>query len=284
MELVLEWKDVTYTYPDAKGAALAGMTLRIPRGMKTAVLGHNGAGKSTLFLHAVGILKPQGGRVLCGGKALDYGRKGLQELRRAVGLVLQDPEQQLILNTPREDVAFGLRSAGMDEETIRQCTESALERLGLQELADRPIHHLSLGQKKRTALAGVFATRPEVILLDEPASYLDPASEKLLLHSIGEIHRAGVTVVMATHDMNTAYSWADWIVVLDRGTCRMEGPPDQVFVNKELMEQLGLEIPLIVDLWESLPAGLREGRAVPRNKEQFKTYLASHLVNGGGVI
>ncbi|MFB5266823.1 energy-coupling factor ABC transporter ATP-binding protein [Paenibacillus enshidis] len=278
MELVLEWQDVRYIYPDAKGAALAGMSLRIPRGMKTAVLGHNGAGKSTLFLHAVGILKPQGGRVLHGGTAMDYGRKGLKELRRAVGLVLQDPEQQLILNTPREDVAFGLRSVGMDEGTIRQRTERALERLGLLELADRPIHHLSLGQKKRTALAGVFATQPEVILLDEPASYLDPVSERLLLHSIDEIHRTGVTVVMATHDMDTAYSWADWIVVLDRGTCRMEGPPDQVFANKELMEQLGLEIPVIVDLWESLPAALREGRPVPRSTEQFKVYLANNFV------
>ncbi|MFB5759972.1 energy-coupling factor ABC transporter ATP-binding protein [Paenibacillus medicaginis] len=278
VELVLEWQDVRYIYPDAKGAALAGMSLRIPRGMKTAVLGHNGAGKSTLFLHAVGILRPQGGRVLHGGMALDYGRKGLKELRRAVGLVLQDPEQQLILNTPREDVAFGLRSAGIDEETIRQRTERALERLGLLELADRPIHHLSLGQKKRTALAGVFATQPEVILLDEPASYLDPVSERLLLHSIDEIHRTGVTVVMATHDMDTAYSWADWIVVLDRGTCRMEGPPDQVFANKELMEQLGLEIPVIVDLWESLPAALREGRPVPRSTEQFKVYLANNFV------
>lgn len=275
---MLEWQDVRYIYPDAKGAALAGMSLRIPRGMKTAVLGHNGAGKSTLFLHAVGILKPQGGRVLHGGMALDYGRKGVKELRRAVGLVLQDPEQQLILNTPREDVAFGLRSVGMDEGTIRQRTERALERLGLLELADRPIHHLSLGQKKRTALAGVFATQPEVILLDEPASYLDPVSERLLLHSIDEIHRTGVTVVMATHDMDTAYSWADWIVVLDRGTCRMEGPPDQVFANKELMEQLGLEIPVIVDLWESLPAALREGRPVPRSTEQFKVYLANNFV------
>ncbi|MDP4096160.1 energy-coupling factor ABC transporter ATP-binding protein [Paenibacillus sp. P96] len=278
MELVLEWQDVSYTYPDAKAAALAGMSLRIPKGMKTAVLGHNGSGKSTLFLHAVGILKPQGGRVFCGGKALDYGRKGLQELRRAVGLVLQDPEQQLILNTPREDVAFGLRNAGMDEGTIRHRTESALARLGLLELADRPIHHLSLGQKKRTALAGVFAMEPEVILLDEPASYLDPVSERLLLQSIGEIHRAGVTVVMATHDMDTAYSWADWIVVLDRGACRMQGPPDTIFAHKELIEELGLEMPLLADLWDSLPVGLREGRPVPRNTEQFKAYLANDLV------
>lgn len=274
VELALEWKNVTYTYPDAAEAALVNMTLRIPRGMKTAIIGHNGAGKSTLFLHAVGILKPQGGKVERGGKALDYGRKGLQELRRAVGLVLQDPEQQLILNTPREDVAFGLRNAGLDEEGVRQRAEQALNRLGLQELADRPLHHLSLGQKKRTALCGVFAVAPEVILLDEPTSYLDPAAERLLLYSIGEIHRAGVTVVMATHDMDTAYSWADWVVVLDRGTCRMEGSPEQVFANKELLEQLGLEVPQLIELWESLPAELRQDWPVPRNKEQFKTYLA----------
>lgn len=146
MEYSLAFDGVVFHYPDTKEAALRELTLSIPKGRKTVVLGHNGSGKSTLFLHAVGILRPQKGTVQQGGKTLSYAKRAAA-LRRSVGLVFQDPEQQLILSTPLEDVSFGLRGTGMDEAAIAERCRSVMELLNLTELSDKPVHQLSLGQK-----------------------------------------------------------------------------------------------------------------------------------------
>jgi cobalt/nickel transport system ATP-binding protein len=264
---------VVYHYPDTKEPALRELTVSIPQGRKTAVLGHNGSGKSTLFLHAVGILRPQHGTVLQGGKALSYSRKDLAALRRSVGLVFQDPEQQLILSTPLEDVSFGLRGTGMDESEIALRCRSVLEQLNLADLGSKPVHQLSLGQKKRTALAGVMVMEPELILLDEPTSYLDPLSEQQMLEGLEVIHEKGTTVVMATHDMNLAYRWADWIIVLDQGTCRAAGTPEEIFAEREGLQAIGLDLPLLADLWYSLPERLTAGQFAPRTAGEFKAAL-----------
>jgi cobalt/nickel transport system ATP-binding protein len=277
----LNFEDVVFRYPDSDQPALRHFTAQIPKGFKTAVLGHNGSGKSTLFLHAVGILRPQSGAVRKNGTALSYGKKELANLRRSVGLVFQDPEQQLILNTPLEDVSFGLRGSGMTEPDIKQRCREVLERLNLAELGDKPIHQLSLGQKKRTALAGVMAMEPELILLDEPTAYLDPVSEALLLEGLEDIHaRKATTLVMATHDMNLAYRWADWLIVLDQGICRASGTPEQIFADRDMMNSIGLALPLLADIWQSLPQDLTSGRKAPRTAGEFKTELLTLLPGG----
>ncbi|WP_238653190.1 energy-coupling factor ABC transporter ATP-binding protein [Paenibacillus piscarius] len=268
---------VVFRYPDTKEPALKGLTLSIPKGRKTAVLGHNGSGKSTLFLHAVGILRPQSGTVIQGGKALSYSKKELAALRRRVGLVFQDPEQQLILSTPLEDVSFGLRGSGMDEPAIAARCRQVMELLNLADLSDKPIHQLSLGQKKRTALAGIMAMEPELILLDEPTSYLDPLSEQQMLEGLEAIHQRGATVVMATHDMDLAYRWADWIIVLDQGRCRVEGRPEEIFAAQEELLAAGLRLPLLADLWYSLPAEMTGGSSAPRTAEEFKARMKGML-------
>ncbi|QUL56587.1 ABC transporter ATP-binding protein [Paenibacillus tritici] len=273
MEYSLAFDGVMFHYPDTKELALHELTLSIPKGSKTAVLGHNGSGKSTLFLHAVGILRPQSGKVLQGGKELSYAKKELAALRRRVGLVFQDPEQQLILSTPLEDVSFGLRGSGMDEPAIAARCREVMELLNLAELGHKPIHQLSLGQKKRTALAGIMAMEPELILLDEPTSYLDPLSELQMLKGLEAIHAKGTTVVMATHDMDLAYRWADWIIVLDHGMCRAEGTPEEIFAGREKLEAIGLRLPLLADLWYSLPASLTGGQSAPRTAGEFKARL-----------
>jgi len=280
-ESILQFEKVDFRYPDTVQPALSELTAAIPKGRKTAVLGHNGSGKSTMFLHAVGILRPQSGVLLKEGKPLSYSKKELAALRRSVGLVFQDPEQQLILNTPLEDVSFGLRNSGMDEETIRVRCQAALEMLDLIPLRDKPVHQLSLGQKKRTALAGVLAMEPEIILLDEPTSYLDPLSEAMLLEGLDIIHSKGTTLVMATHDMNLAYRWADWVLVLDEGKCRAAGTPEDIFADRENLRAIGLDLPLLADLWHSLPQRMTAGYKAPRNAGEFKLLLENML---GGEI
>ncbi|WNS46557.1 ABC transporter ATP-binding protein [Paenibacillus sp. MMS20-IR301] len=272
-EYCLAFEGVEFRYPDTKEPALRELTVTFPKGRKTVLLGHNGSGKSTLFLHAVGILRPQQGRIVQGDRELSYSKKELAALRRSIGLVFQDPEQQLILSTPLEDVSFGLRGAGMDEAEIAARCRNIMKLLSLEELRDKPIHQLSLGQKKRTALAGVMAMEPELILLDEPTSYLDPLSEMQMLEGLEVIHAKGASLVMATHDMNLAYRWADWIIILDQGRCRAAGTPEEIFARREELQAIGLDLPLLADLWYSLPERLTAGQAAPRTAENFKAAL-----------
>ncbi|MDF9844233.1 MULTISPECIES: ABC transporter ATP-binding protein [unclassified Paenibacillus] len=281
MEYSLSFDGVVFRYPDTAEPALKELSFKVPKGSRTAVLGHNGSGKSTLFLHAVGVLRPQQGCITVSGRPLAYTRKELARLRRTAGLVFQDPEQQLILSTPQDDISFGLRGTGMDEREIRRRCSEVIELLKLEEFKDKPVHQLSLGQKKRTALAGVLAMEPELILLDEPTAYLDPMSEAQLLSGLENIHAAGTTIVMATHDMNLAYRWADWIIVLDRGSCLAEGTPGEIFAGHAALQAAGLGLPLLADLWYSLPGCLTAGYPAPRTAVDFKDILQQLLGSTG---
>ncbi|NEW04455.1 ABC transporter ATP-binding protein [Paenibacillus sp. SYP-B3998] len=273
MSSILETVELSFSYPGTNTEALHKLNLRIPEGKKTAICGHNGSGKSTLFLQAIGINSPASGQVLWKHAPLSYTSKELKQLRQQVGLVFQDPEQQLILNTPFEDVSYGLRNAGIAEVQIQQRTKEMLQTMRLEHLAHTPIHHLSLGQKKRVALAGVLVLEPELLLLDEPTAYLDRISEQQLVQELERIHKRGVTLVMATHDMNLAYSWADWILIMEKGQCIMEGTPYDIFSDPAAILGLGLDMPMLLDIWHALPAAIRQekGMLPPRSVEEFKT-------------
>jgi cobalt/nickel transport system ATP-binding protein len=271
---LLEACQLSYRYPGVHADALSELTLSIPAGQKTVICGHNGSGKSTFFLQAIGICRPQSGELRWQGTPVSYSRGDLKQLRQQIGLVFQDPEQQLILGTPYEDISYGLRNAGLPEEEINRRTEAMLTAMSLEHLAGVPLHHLSLGQKKRVALAGVLALEPLLLLLDEPTAYLDRVSERQLTAELDRIHRSGITTVMATHDMNLAYAWADRILVLDHGKCVLEGSPYEVFSHGELLLELGLELPLMLELWLTLPESVRKNRMPPRSIEEFKLQLA----------
>ncbi|MBW7477292.1 energy-coupling factor ABC transporter ATP-binding protein [Paenibacillus oenotherae] len=277
MKSIMEVDEVRYRYAGTDKEALKGLSLRIPEGKRTAICGHNGSGKSTLFLHAIGIYRPQSGQVRWKGQPVSYRPGDLRELRRKVGLVFQDPEQQLILNTPYEDIAYGMRNAGLPEPDIRARTERMISSMGLQPWADTPLHHLSLGMKKRTALAGVLALEPELLLLDEPTAYLDRKSEGQLIEELNRIHAEGITIAMATHDMNLAYCWADWILVMDRGQCVMAGTPHEVFGQEQHIQSLGLELPLLYEVWQALPSAIRREAAPPRSIDSLKRYLSGNF-------
>ncbi|BAZ25880.1 cobalt transport protein ATP-binding subunit [Kalymmatonema gypsitolerans NIES-4073] len=247
-EWLLEFEQIHYTYPGAQQSALNGLTLRIPAHKRCALIGQNGCGKTTLFLLANGLYKPNKGSVYWQGKSLKYDRNSLMKLRQKVGLIFQDPEQQLVASTVEEDISYGLCNLGLPEVEIQQRVEQALVEFGLTELAQRPVHHLSLGQKKRVSIADVMVLRPELLLLDEPTAYLDKLHTRNLMATLKKIHAAGTTILMATHDLDLVYRWADWIFVMDKGRLVLEGKPQDVFTQRDILEELQLGVPLIYEM------------------------------------
>jgi len=245
---LLEFEQVYYTYPGAQQSALNGLNLKIPANKRCALIGQNGCGKTTLFLLANGLYKAQKGCVRWQGKPLQYDRQSLMKLRQKVGLVFQDPEQQLVASTVEEDISYGLCNLGLPTGEIKQRVEQALVEFGLTELAERPVHHLSLGQKKRVSIADVMVLRPELLLLDEPTAYLDRLHTRNLMLTLKKIHASGTTILMATHDLDLVYRWADWIFVMDRGQLVLEGKPQDVFNQRDALEDLQLGVPLIYEM------------------------------------
>jgi len=247
-EWLLEFEQVHYTYLGTQQSALNGLTLRIPAHKRCALIGQNGCGKTTLFLLANGLYKPNKGSVSWQGNSLKYDRNSLMKLRQKVGLIFQDPEQQLVASTVEEDISYGLCNLGLPEVEIQQRVEQALVEFDLTELAQRPVHHLSLGQKKRVSIADVMVLRPELLLLDEPTAYLDKLHTRNLMATLKKIHAAGTTILMATHDLDLVYRWADWIFVMDRGRLVLEGKPQDVFTQRDILEELQLGVPLIYEM------------------------------------
>ncbi|MDK1476026.1 ABC transporter ATP-binding protein [Streptomyces sp. 549] len=236
--------DVTglaYAYPDGH-QALFGVDLTVPRGQRVALLGPNGAGKTTLVLHLNGILTAGAGRVAVAGLPVE--RAHLAEIRRRVGIVFQDPDDQLFMPTVREDVAFGPAAAGLRGAELDARVTEALEQVGMAGHADRPPHHLSFGQRRRVAVATVLAMRPEILVLDEPSSNLDPASRR----ELADILRAlDLTVLMVTHDLPYALELCPRAVVLSDGVVVADGPTGSLLADTELLRAHRLELPFGFD-------------------------------------
>ncbi|MBM0744008.1 ABC transporter ATP-binding protein [Phormidium sp. CLA17] len=254
--MLLEFEQVDYTYSGSPQPALQSLTLRIPAGKRCALIGQNGCGKTTLFLLANGLYKPQKGFVHWQGSPLRYDRTSLMDLRQKVGLVFQDPEQQLVASTVEEDISYGLCNLGLPDSEVDQRVGEAIEAFNLSSLAVRPVHHLSLGQKKRVSLADVMVLNPELLLLDEPTAYLDQIHTRDLMAKLRHIHERGTTIVMATHDLDLAYCWADWIFILDKGQLVLEGTPQDVFAQRETLERLQLGVPLVFDVLDKVAEAL----------------------------
>jgi cobalt/nickel transport system ATP-binding protein len=258
--MLLDFEQVGYTYAGSSQPALQNLTLRIPAGKRSALIGQNGCGKTTLFLLANGLYKPQQGAVRWQGVPLRYDRHSLMELRQKVGLVFQDPEQQLVAATVEEDISYGLCNLGLSDAEVNQKVAEAIAAFDLSDLAARPVHHLSLGQKKRVSIADVMVLQPELLLLDEPTAYLDQHHTRVLMAKLRQIHAMGTTIVMATHNLDLAYCWADWIFILDQGRLVMEGTPQAVFAQRETLESLQLGVPLIFDVLDKVAESLSTDR------------------------
>lgn len=236
-DLQVDVRGLAYAYPDGH-QALFGVDLGIGAGERVALLGPNGAGKTTLALHLNGILSAGAGTVTIGG--LQVTTKNHQEIRRRVGIVFQDPDDQLFMPTVRQDVAFGPANLGVRGAALEQRVRDALERVGMAEFADRPPHHLSFGQRRRVAVATVLAMEPDVLVLDEPSSNLDPASRRELADILRSLE---VTVLMVTHDLPYAWELCPRSVILHEGTIVADANTTDLLTNAELMAQYRLELP-----------------------------------------
>lgn len=260
---ILALKDVRYRYPDGS-VGLDGCSLNIRHGSRIALLGANGAGKTTLFLHLNGILRPQTGTVSYDGAPLNYSRHDLHSLRSRVGLVFQNPDSQLFSASVREDVSFGPLNLGLDNGTVRDRVEEALKAVGMTACADKPVHNLSYGQKKRVCIAGVLAMRPKVLVLDEPMAGLDVAMQAELTQILERLHREGMTIIIASHDMDFAYQWADTIAILVNGRCADTLDAKSIPENLAQLAAYGLGVPRVAELYEALGAcGLADNGMIP---------------------
>ncbi|MGW7364570.1 energy-coupling factor ABC transporter ATP-binding protein [Streptomyces sp. NPDC054841] len=237
----LEVRGLAYAYPDGH-QALFGVDLTVARGERVALLGPNGAGKTTLVLHLNGILTGGAGSVTVAG--LPVGKRHTAEIRRKVGIVFQDPDDQLFMPTVREDVAFGPAAAGMRGAELEERVRKALDQVGMAEYLERPPHHLSFGQRRRVAVATVLAMEPEILVLDEPSSNLDPASRRELADILRSLD---VTVLMVTHDLPYALELCPRSVILSEGVIAADGRTQDLLGDAELMGAHRLELPFGFD-------------------------------------
>ncbi|MFI8005573.1 energy-coupling factor ABC transporter ATP-binding protein [Streptomyces sp. NPDC086010] len=237
----LEVSGLAYAYPDGH-QALFGVDLTVARGERVALLGPNGAGKTTLVLHLNGILDAGAGTVRVAGMPVE--KKNLAEIRRRVGIVFQDPDDQLFMPTVREDVAFGPAAAGLRGPELEQRVMTALKRVGMEDFAARPPHHLSFGQRRRVAVATVLAMEPEILVLDEPSSNLDPASRRELADILRSLD---VTVLMVTHDLPYALELCPRAVILDDGVITADDRTQDLLGDDAVMRRHRLELPFGFD-------------------------------------
>ncbi len=237
MTSALDIKGVHFSYPDGT-PALQGIDLEIMPGERVAVLGPNGAGKTTLMLHTNGLLRPTNGEIVVAGTLLT--EENLAKARQLVGMVFQDPDDQLFMPTVADDVAFGPANAGLAQEEVASRVEAALAEVGMLAVKNRPPHHLSLGQRRRVAIATVLATDPEVLVMDEPSSNMDPASRRELADVLLSLDR---TLVMVTHDLPYAAQLCPRSVILSDGEIRADGRTLDLLMDEALLRQNRLELP-----------------------------------------
>jgi len=235
---IVEVHDLKHTYPDGT-AAVRGISFRIHHGEAVAVVGANGAGKSTLLLHLNGYLTPQSGTVRIGDFPLT--KETVKDIRRTVGMIFQDPDDQLFMPSVYEDVAFGPLNLGLPPEEIEQRVQQALQRTGVEHLRDRPPYKLSGGEKRAVAIATVLAMSPDILVMDEPTSNLDPLSRRTLIELLAGFHH---TKIIATHDLDMVIDLCERTIVIHQGTVMADGPTADIFNDDLLLRKSHLERPL----------------------------------------
>lgn len=247
MTYALKINNLSYTYPDGT-PALHKINLNMKSQKKTAILGANGSGKTTLIYHINGTIPAQEGSV----KVLDslVCKENIHEVRRIVGLLFDNPDNQLFSTTVYGDIAFGPRNLRLDRETVDMRVKTAMNKVGIEELAERPPYSLSLGQKKRAAIAGLLAMKPQILACDEPFSGLDPAACEKLREIFSELKEQGTTLIYSTHDVDLAYAWADEIVVMKDGQV-LETGRSELLQDEKLMENACLPLPILAELFKN---------------------------------
>jgi len=275
MEKLIEIEELEYEYSDGT-KALKGIDFCIHRGEKLAILGSNGAGKSSFFLTLNGINKPSKGKVLYKNEPVQYNKRYLQKLRKNVGIVFQDPDNQIFAPTVYTEVAFGPLNLGDTEEEVIKKVDEVLINLNIEKLKEKTPHYLSGGQKKKVTIADVLVMDPELIIFDEPTASLDPCNSKNLYRILEQLHALGKTIILSTHDMDFAYSWADRIVVFHDGRIIGDNNPYKIFNDDNLIEESKLCKPKIFEIYKELSKYnlINETECYPKTLEELKLVIS----------
>ena len=279
---IIETNNLSYSY-DGEHQALENVSISIKKGKTTAFLGGNGAGKSTLFLNLNGVLTPDSGKVFFEGKEVEYNKKGITEMRKRVGIVFQDPNDQLFSSSVKKDISFGAINLGLGVEEVRERVEKAVVQTGIGEYVDKPTHALSFGQKKRVAIAGVLAMEPDVIILDEPTAGLDSKGASEILNLLTKIKdETGVSVILATHEMDIVPIYCDDVYIMDHGKVVLGGNVREVLSKPGILREHSLRLPRMAHLMEILSQ--RDKLDVDRTAATISEARASilSLMNGAG--
>ena len=275
-DVILKAENLYFSYDDEKTHSLNGLSLEIRKGRKIAFMGANGSGKSTFFLCCNGIHQPTSGTLYFHGEPVNYSREGLLKLRQKVGIVFQDPDNQLFSASVYQEISFGILNLGVSEEEAKKEVEAIIEEMESTPYRHKPTHALSGGQKKQVSIADILVMHPEIVILDEPAAALDPKHTALVNDAVDRMTADGITVLMATHDVNYAFEWADEVVLLKDGQVLMHGAPTEVFSNRTALAQTNLEQPAALQLFDSLcqKGILKTSLPVPHNLAALEAYIA----------
>ena len=280
-DIILKAENLYFSYDDENSHSLNGLSLEIKRGQKVAFMGSNGSGKSTFFLCCNGIHRPSTGTLYFDGEPVTYDKKGLLKLRSKVGIVFQDPDNQLFSASVYQEISFGILNLGVSEEDAKKEVEEVIDHLEITPFRHKPTHSLSGEQKKQVSIADILVMHPDIIILDEPAAALDPKHTTMVNHIVNRLTEAGITVLMATHDVNYAYEWADEIMLFHEGKVLMHGTPADVFSNKAVLARTNLEPPAVLELFDSLcmKGILKPTLPVPKNLKTLEKYIADVNMN-----
>lgn len=247
----LSTENLSFTYPDGT-QALKNINIEIEKGEKVAIIGPNGAGKSTLFSHFNGLTEPTSGCVKIEGKAISFEKDELLKVRQKVGIVFQDPNDQLFAPTVKEDIAFGPMNLGLSYDEVEKRVEDALKMVGMENYEDKTPHHLSGGQQKRIAIAGIIAMKPEIMILDEPTAGLDPDGVEKVLNIMNQLNKEGMTLIISSHDIDMISKYADKIFILYNGEIIESGNKNKIFSDMELLKKAHLRTPITTEILYNL--------------------------------
>ena len=246
-DIHLATKNLSFIYPDGT-KALKNVNIEIKKEEKIAIIGPNGAGKSTLFSHFNGLSEPTSGHVEIDGEKVEYKKEKLLQVRQKVGIVFQDPNDQLFAPTVKEDIAFGPMNLGLDYDEVEKRIDESLKMVGMEGFENKTPHHLSGGQQKRIAIAGIVAMRPEIMILDEPTAGLDPEGVNKVLNILNKLNKEGMSIVISSHDIEMVNEFAEKIFVLYNGEIIAQGNKNEIFTNKELLKKAQLKTPVTTEI------------------------------------
>lgn len=277
---ILKVEDLHYVYGNGK-AALDGVSVEIYEGEKIAVIGANGSGKSTFFLNINGVYTPSHGSIIF--RDTPVTKKNLKELRKSIGIVFQDADNQIIASTVRAEVSFGPMNLKLPKEVVIERVKEALSYMNLSGFEDRPPHYLSGGEKKRVSIADIVAMEPEVMIFDEPTASLDPLNAMMLEEVLLKLGGENKTVMISTHDVDFTYRWAERVLVFCCGKIIADGTPLEIFRNSEILKQANLKKPVLMEVYDMLVGKniLPDTQAYPKKTQELKAVLDNNYVISG---